>query len=94
MDQATTTSQWNVMHANECHDARWRHNTKPHEMITLIALKTWFQNRKGSKYGKGYIRGITTSPTLQEDLDPISRTERSPEIRNGGDPRAPKWPLY
>ena len=32
------------------------------------------QNRKGSKYGKEYIWAVTNSPTLQEDLDPRSRT--------------------
>ena len=38
--------------------------------------------------------GITNSPTLQKDLAPRSRTERTLWIQNGGDPRVPKWPLY
>ena len=56
----------------------------------FITFKTWFHKRKGSQNGKDYIWGIT----LQEDLDPRSRTERTLDIQNGGDPRAPKWPIY
>ena len=37
--------------------------------------------------------GCYNSPPLQEDLVPRSRTERTPDIRNGGDPRAPRWLL-
>ena len=35
--------------------------------------------------------GCYNSPPLQEDLVPRSRTERTLDIRNGGDPRAPRW---
>ena len=45
---------------------------------------------EGSKYGKLHSWGITNSPTLQKDLAPRSKTERTPEIQNGGDPRVPK----
>ena len=34
--------------------------------------------------------GCYNTPPLQEDLVPRSRTERTPDIRNGGDPRAPR----
>ena len=37
--------------------------------------------------------GRHNTPPLQEDLIPRSRTERTPDIRNGGDPRAPRWLL-
>ena len=37
--------------------------------------------------------GCYNSPPLQEDLVPRSRTERTPDIRNGGDPRAIRWLL-
>ena len=37
--------------------------------------------------------GCYNTPPLQEDLVPRSRTERTPDIRNGGDPRAPRWLL-
>ena len=37
--------------------------------------------------------GCYNSPPLQEDLVPRSRTERTPDIWNGGDPRAPRWLL-
>ena len=44
------------------------------------------------KYGKLYP-GCYNTPPLQEDLVLRSRTERTPDIRNGGDPRAPMWLL-
>ena len=47
-------------------------------------------HREGSKKGKIHSWGITNSPTLQEDLVPRSRTERTLGIQNGGDARIPK----
>ena len=45
-------------------------------------------------YNYGMLHpGRYNSPPLQEDLVPRSRTERTPDIRNGGDPRAPRWLL-
>ena len=37
--------------------------------------------------------GCYNTPPLQEDLAPISRTERTPDIQNGGGPRVPRWLL-
>ena len=51
-------------------------------------------HREGSKQGKIHSWGITNSPTLQKDLAPRSKIERTVGIQNGGDPRLPKWPLY
>ena len=42
------------------------------------------------KYGMLHLGRYNSSP-LQEDLDLRSRTERTPAIRNGDDPRAPRW---
>ena len=44
------------------------------------------------KYGKLHP-GCYNTPPLQEDLVPRSRTERTPDIRNGGGPRLPRWLL-
>ena len=42
------------------------------------------------QYGKLHP-GCYNTPPLQEDLVPRSRTERTPDIRNGDGPRVPRW---
>src|SRR3954469_21147172 len=44
------------------------------------------------KYGKLHP-GCYNTPPLREDLVPRSRTERTPDTRNVGGPRAPRWLL-
>ena len=52
------------------------------------------ENGKSWSYKDGKLHpGCYNTPPLQEDLIPRSRTERTPDIRNGGDPRAPRWLL-
>ena len=42
------------------------------------------------KYGKLHA-GCYNTPPLREDLVPRSRTETTPDIRNGDGPRVPRW---
>ena len=52
------------------------------------------ENGKSWSYKDGKLHpGCYNTPPLQEDLVLRSRTERTPDIRNGGDPRAPRWLL-
>ena len=52
------------------------------------------ENGKSWSYKDGKLHpGCYNTPPLQEDLVPRSRSERTLDIRNGGDPRAPRWLL-
>ena len=52
------------------------------------------ENGKSWRYKDGKLDpGCYNTPPLQEDLVLRSRTERTPDIQNGGDPRAPRWLL-
>ena len=52
------------------------------------------ENGKSRSYKYGEIHaGCYNTPPLREDLVPRSRTERTPDIRNGDGPRVPRWLL-
>ena len=58
----------------------------------ISKLKAGKGKSRSYNYGKLQSGCYNTTP-LQEDLVPRSRTERNPDIRNGGDPHAPRWLL-
>ena len=60
-------------------------NTNANEMHIVGNGKS-----RSYKYGKLHP-GCYNTPPLREDLIPRSRTERTPDIQNGGGPRVPMW---